>query len=109
MSKAASPNSYPPTWHGELLLACRKCQKKLRGDDKVRPLAKLKKTVKRWNKDHSEHPLHLVNTPCMSLCPKEAVTICLPQRAPVELRLLHSERDLDRLCAEDVQPTNQHR
>ena len=76
MPKAASPNSYPPTWHGELLLACRKCQKKLRRDDKVRPLAKLKKTVKQWNKDHSRAPA----APC-----KHAVYESLPQTSSDDL------------------------
>jgi len=88
---------YPPTWSGEVLLACRKCQKKLKGERGMRPLAKLKSTVKGWNKAHPGEPLHLIQTPCMDLCPKGGVTVCLAQRDPIELSVLRSEEDLGRL------------
>ena len=89
--------SYPPTWKGNLLLACSKCQKKLKGEPGMRELAKLKKTIKRRNKLHPEAALHLISLPCMNLCPKGAVTICLPAAKPPMLSLLRKEADLDEL------------
>jgi predicted metal-binding protein len=89
--------SYPPTWEGELLLACRKCQKKLKGKPGMRALAKLKKSIKRRNKAHPEAALHLIGVPCMDMCPKGAVTICLAGKQPVILSLLRTESDIDEL------------
>ena len=93
----ASFKSYPPTWEGDLLLACRKCQKKLKGEPGMRALAKLKKTIKRRNKEHPEAPLHLVSVSCMDLCPKGGVTICLPATQPVTLSILRNEGEIEGL------------
>lgn len=90
----SGPKSYPASWEGELVLACRKCQKKLKGHDRLRGLAKLKKTVKRHNKEHPDQLLHVMNVPCMDLCPKDAVTVCCPERDAKLLRVLRDEKDL---------------
>jgi predicted metal-binding protein len=89
--------SYPPTWKGDLLLACRKCQNKLKGEASMRELVKLKKTIKRQNKENPDNRLHLIGVPCMDLCPKGAVTICLPAKKPTTLSLLRSEGDVEKL------------
>lgn len=89
--------SYPATWKGNLLLACRKCQKKLKGEPGMQTLAKLKKTIKRHNQKHPGAELHVMNVPCMDLCPKRAVTICLPAIRPEMLLLLRQEEEIDRL------------
>jgi hypothetical protein len=94
---ATSLKSYPPTWEGDLLLACRKCQKKLKDEPGVRALAKLKKTIKRHNKEHPGAGLHLVSVPCMDLCPKGAVTICLLANQPATLSILRKEDEIDAL------------
>gem|GEM_PF-1868564 len=94
--------SYPPTWEGELLLACRKCQKKLKGQPGMRALAKLKKTIKRRNKEHPNAALHLVSVPCLNLCPKRAVTVCLPAKRDVMVSVLRNEADVDKLFRGDV-------
>jgi hypothetical protein len=73
---AHSLKSYPPTWDGELLLACRKCQQKLKTESGMRALAKPKKTIKRDKEEHAETKPHLVSVRCMDLCPNRAVTIC---------------------------------
>src|ERR1700759_3784398 len=86
--------TYPPTWDGDLLLVCRKCQKKLRGDARYEALAKLKKTVKRLNKTHPDAELHVIGVPCMDLCPKNAVTICLPVTNPNGLSILREEAEV---------------
>jgi predicted metal-binding protein len=92
-----SLKTYIAPWHGQLLLACRKCQKKLRDDDQLRSLAKLKKTVKRHNKAHPGAELFVLNVPCMDLCPKDGVTVCFPARQPVGLSILRGEEDLARI------------
>jgi predicted metal-binding protein len=89
--------TYPAPWQGQLILACRKCQKKLKGDPDLRALAKLKKTVKRQNKEHPEQILHVINVSCMDLCPKDGVTVCDLARSPSRLMILRSEGDIERL------------
>lgn len=82
--------SYPTTWEGQLVLACRKCQKKLKQDEQLHSLSKLKKTIKRHNKEHPERLLHVINVPCMDLCPKDGVTVCCPGRDAGQLSILRS-------------------
>jgi hypothetical protein len=89
--------SYPVPWQGEIILGCRKCQKKLKRDGNLSDLTKLKKTVKRFNKEHPEQPLHFINVPCMDLCPKDGVTVCCPERDATQLSILRSSEDLGRL------------
>jgi hypothetical protein len=89
--------SFAPPWEGQLLLACRKCQKKLKGAPDLRALAKLKKTIKRLNKEHPDQPLHLLNVPCMDVCPKGGVTICDPSEHPAQLSILRTEAEVESL------------
>src|SRR5580693_3871611 len=96
-----SHRTYPTPWSGSLILACRKCQKKLKGDSELAKLAKLKKTVKRRNKEHSQQVLHVFNVPCMDLCPKGGVTVCNPVKTPNRLSILRNEEDIDRLFHEN--------
>jgi hypothetical protein len=88
--------SYPPTWEGDLVLACRKCQRKLKGVSGMRALAKLKKTVKRRNREHPEAVLHVINVSCMDLCPKNGVTVCIPA-SPARLLVLRDDEGIDQL------------
>jgi hypothetical protein len=60
----------------------------------------LKKTVKRRNKEHPAAPFHLISVPCMDLCPKAAVTICLPGRSPAMLSVLREEDQIEELYRE---------
>jgi hypothetical protein len=89
--------SYPAPWEGRLILACRKCQKKLKGDMNLHSLAKLRRAIKERNRRHPELQLHILNTPCMDLCPKSGVTICDPREFPGRLFILRSENDIDEL------------
>ena len=88
--------TYPAPWEGRLILACKKCQKKLKGDDDLRALAKLKKAVKRHNKSHPAEILHVINVPCMDLCPRKGITICDPLE-PHRISVLRSDVDLELL------------
>jgi predicted metal-binding protein len=89
------PKTYNVPWNGQLFLACRKCQRKLKGDAGLGQLAKLKKTIKRRNKEHPEQVLHVLNVPCMDLCPKGGVTVCNPVKTPNRLSILRSEEDIE--------------
>jgi predicted metal-binding protein len=91
---ASALKSYPATWEGEIVLACRKCQKKLKRDGHLRDLAKLKKTVKHFNEEHPEQRLNVINVPCMDLCPKDGVTVCCPERDGTQLSILRSGEDI---------------
>jgi predicted metal-binding protein len=95
---ANDTKTYPVPWRGQVILACRKCQKKLKGHHELRALAKLKKTVKQHNKAHPAKALHVLNVPCMDLCPKGGVTVCNPARFPNGLVILRSAVDIGRLC-----------
>ena|SRR5580658_9976970 len=91
---------YAAPWSGQLILACRKCQKKLKGNNDLRALAKLKKAVKKHNKEHPVRALHVLNVPCMDLCPKDGVSVCNPARQPVRLSIIRNEDDMQRMFYE---------
>lgn len=87
--------SYAAPWDGRLVLACRKCQKKLKGDRALEALAKLKRTVKGLNRQHAGNELFVINVACMDVCPKGGVTVCRPEDAPGRVSILRSEEDID--------------
>jgi predicted metal-binding protein len=91
--------TYDVPWSGELVLACRKCQKKLKGDAELGELAKLKKAFKLWNKAHPESELTVLNVPCMDLCPKGGVTVCVASERPARLRILRSVDEIGQIVA----------
>jgi hypothetical protein len=96
--------TYPAPWTGQLILACRKCQKKLKASKDLQALAKLKKTVKRHNRKHPERALHLIQIPCTGLCPKNGITVCNPTQNPDQLLILRSEDDVKLLqCRQERQ------
>lgn len=90
--------SYAPAWEGDLLLACRKCQKKIKDHHGLRALSTLKKSMKRRNMGTAGAPLHILNVSCMNICPKRAVAICSPGGKTPRLAILRTETDIDRLC-----------
>ena len=59
LSVTVGPKTWPAPWHGEVLLACRKCQKKLRKHPLRGALSKLKKIVKRRNREIPGAARHL--------------------------------------------------
>ncbi len=96
--------SYLAPFDGLPLLACRKCQKKLKGDSDLESLAKLKKTLKKIAKrDEHATEIRVIPVSCLKLCPKKAVTIITQtDMASPEPRvsLLRSEADVEMLYAE---------
>jgi len=88
--------TYPSSWGGRLLLACKKCQKKLKHKGSFGELSSLKKVVNDHNKRHPKGAREVINVPCMDLCPKGGVTVCDPCE-PTRLFILRSVDDLGRL------------
>jgi predicted metal-binding protein len=87
--------SYPVPWQGRLVLVCRKCQRKLKNEHGLKALGNVKKRVKARNKRHRQDLLHVINVPCMDVCPKHSVAVCLPGQSGDRLHILRTEEDLD--------------
>ncbi len=91
--------NYPAPWKGELLLVCRKCQKKLKHDGQKNGISKLSKALKkRARHDENAVRLHVLQVPCMKMCPKGGVTVCTQrQLGRGECSIVRSRSDVDAL------------
>lgn len=97
---APSLPTYPGRWQGHLLLVCRKCRKKLRRTSADDELLKLKKALKRRARhdDHGGLRLHMIEVPCLKMCPKGGITTCTQgQLSSGECSVLRSAADVDAL------------
>ena len=94
---------YKAPWRGELILACNKCQKKLkkRGAGKF---ASLKKWFKKRSRADDEGPaVKVVGIDCLKLCPKGGITISTQHQigeAGREVSIVRSEADLEQLYSQ---------
>jgi hypothetical protein len=107
MSKQPAPPAtslriYPSRFTGPVLLVCRKCEKKLKKSGI--PL-KVKKSLKQLaRQDANPHPIQIIYTGCMDLCPKGAATACPPSQLThtspnlVTLRTQHYIANLYKQC-----------
>ena len=86
----------------QLLLACGKCQKRLRHDGDEQGLGKLKKALKSVAKEYGERlTLRVITVPCLKVCPKKGVAVCTQAmlgagrgaivRTAADLELLYEE------------------
>jgi hypothetical protein len=84
---------------GELLLVCRKCQKKLKHDGKKNGISKLSKALKkRARQDENAPRLHVLEVPCLKMCPEGGITICTQrQLGRGECSIVRSKADVDML------------
>jgi hypothetical protein len=91
--------SYQGPWKGELLLVCRKCQKKLKHDGKKNGIAKLSKALKkRARHDENAPRLHVIEVTCLKMCPEGGITICTQrQLGRGECSIVRSKADVDML------------
>jgi hypothetical protein len=104
MDNDASPEltlkTYTGPWvkKGPLLFACRKCMRKLR-HEKHQPLAGFKKLLKKRGKKLGfPQKLRVIDTPCLSVCPRGGVTICTQaQMGRGECSILRQPGDVDLL------------
>jgi predicted metal-binding protein len=69
--------SYPIPRRGQLVLACGKCQKKLKRSKRKGGGAKLSKALKRRaQRDDDGVKLRVVEVACLKMCPKGGITVC---------------------------------
>jgi hypothetical protein len=99
--------SYRGPWKGQLVLVCRKCQKKIKHTSPKNKLAKLSKTLKkRARQQESDAEISTVGVPCLGMCPKGGITVSTGQLlARHECLILRSLDDVDALieqCAGNV-------
>jgi predicted metal-binding protein len=98
--------SYPGPWKGELVLVCRKCQKRLQQDGGNKKLARLRKTLrKRARRLDDSLDIYAVDVPCLKMCPKDGVTVCTgAQAAGHECSIVRSLTDVDVLIGSLERP-----
>ena len=87
--------SYPIPWRGQLVLACGKCQKKLKRSKG----AKLSKALKRrGRRDREGLKLRVVEVACLKMCPKGGITVCTQgQVGRNECSIVRNRADVDSL------------
>ena len=97
---ADAMKSYPARWSGPTLLACRKCQKKLKKAGVLKALAKLAKTLRKRERRGGAEGRggvawpHVVNVGCMDLCPKGGVAVCKPGEMGDRLYVVRAVEDV---------------
>ena len=86
----------------QLLLACGKCQRKLKDDGDEPGLAKLRKVVKRRARaGELGIEFQVIQTKCLKVCPRKGVAICTQaQLGEGRGSIVRSVGDVDLLLAE---------
>ncbi len=94
--------SYKLPSKGQVLLACGKCQRKLKDGHDPDGLSSLKKLLKRSGKlDVDGTRLQVLKVPCLKMCPKGGVTVCTAgQVKRHECSILRSAEDTAALYAQ---------
>jgi hypothetical protein len=100
----AELRSYPAPFYGQIVLACKKCMKKLKGSREHEAVAKLKRSLKEWGKQDSDAiDLKVIAVPCLKLCPKGGVTVCTQAQMATtgepRVSIVRDERDVVALYA----------
>jgi hypothetical protein len=86
--------NYDLPLRGRLLLACGKCQRKLKHGHNPGELVSLKKLLKQ-QREHDGFRLRLLKVPCLKMCPKDGVTVCTPEQvARHECSILYTVGDV---------------
>jgi predicted metal-binding protein len=93
--------SYRAPWKGQLVLVCRKCQRKLKHSGRKNGIAKLAKGLKKWaRRDENGPRLHVIQVPCLKMCPKGGVTVCTQgQLARGECSIVRTIEDMEALLS----------
>jgi hypothetical protein len=99
-----APRLYPAPWKGEVVFACRKCQRRLKKSGGAAALRKLKKWFrKRAHETPEARQVHVIEVSCLKLCPKGGVTIFSARqlgKEPSTVCIARSEEDLKALYCE---------
>ena len=86
----------------QLLLACKKCQRKLKDDGDSSGLSKLKKLLKKRSKAAGfGGKLVVIETKCLKVCPRAGVAVCTQAQVGAGLgSIVRSVGDVDLLLAQ---------
>jgi predicted metal-binding protein len=91
---------YREPWKGQLVLACGKCQKKLKKNGGKQGVASLKKSLKQRSHTDPALRLRVATISCLKLCPKGGVTVCTQgQVGRGECSIVYTQEDVDKLYA----------
>jgi hypothetical protein len=94
--------TYPAPWEGDLILACRRCQRRLRKSGHEPAFAKLKKWLKKRSRKNASTPrLHLIEIPCQNICPKGGLVVCSQAQLaarPAGFSIIRSEFEMENFC-----------
>ncbi len=102
LDRPAASRVYSAPWEGEALFACKKCQRKMRRGG-IPALAKVKKWFKKRAKKGKGMPVHVIEVPCVKLCPQGGVTVfsrCQLMQDPPGVCIARTEADLETLYCE---------
>jgi predicted metal-binding protein len=99
--QAPGLNTYRAPWKGQIVLVCRKCERKMKHAGKQSSLAKLAKLLKKRTKHNEEgQRLRVVEVACMKMCPKGGVTVCTQQQlSRHECCIVRTKADVEALVA----------
>jgi hypothetical protein len=90
---------YRTPWKGELVLACRKCQRKMKKHGGDGALRKVKRWFKKRARQDPEGPaIHVIDVACVKLCPKGGVTVFAQKQLahhPPGVCIARTEEDLE--------------
>jgi predicted metal-binding protein len=80
---------------GPILLACGKCQKRLKGEGDPEGIVPLKKVLKQVSKEQGSRSPYVIKVPCLKLCPKDGlVVLTARQVARRECSVLRTREDV---------------
>jgi hypothetical protein len=92
---------YRTPWQGEVLFACKKCQRRIKKHHGEAALVRLKKWFKK--RSRSGAPVRVIDIPCVKLCPKGGVTVFSRHQLahqPPGVCIARTEADLETLYCE---------
>lgn len=77
---AAGPRTCKLPLKSPVLLACSKCQRRLKDDGDPESLTPLKKLLKRIAKQDGTRPPTILKVPCLKLCPGNGLVVVTPEQ-----------------------------
>ena len=81
---------------GPILLACGKCQKRLKGDRNADGIVPLKKLLKGMSLEQGVRPPYVIKIPCLKLCPKGGIVVMTGKQVDLgECSIVRSSEDAD--------------
>lgn len=94
---------YHTPWPGEVLFACRKCQRRIKRNNGPAALSKLRSWFKARGRKQQRTPLRVIDMTCVKLCPNDGVTVFSRRHLahePPGVCIARSEDDLETLYCE---------